>query len=242
MQFKAICVVDRNINSINQQIIEQYGAQLIWIESPDINQSLQEKRIETVKEYVAANKHVYWTNQYNNQLMQQSYSSLAEEIAIQCPSVKYIYVPVSTCGTVAGISSWMRNNMTQVRIIAVDVAGSKIFGQNIGVCHFPGMGSKIIPGNLKNAFIDDIIIVSDYECVAKCHDLVQRGVFVGASSGGVVAAIEKSTINSSLSGDTVVGIFPDRGDRYLNSIFNKTWCEDNMPQLIQDNERLLSAR
>ena len=230
---KAVCVVDPYLTTMNRQILEQYGAELIWANISDANNSYQADRIRIVKNYLTKHKNSYWTNQYDNILIQQAYFSLAEEISTQCPNVEYIYIPVSTCATLAGISIWFKQKRPQVKIIAVDVKGAQIFGQSIGHCHFPGMGSRVKPGNLKNAKIDDVVIVSDYECLTKCHALLEQGVFVGASSGGITAAIEK-TKRDSITRESIVGIFPDRGDRYLDNIYDKDWCSCNITQLLND--------
>lgn len=57
------------------------------------------------------------------------------------------------------------------------------------------MGSRIKPGNLKNAIIDKVVRVSDYECITNCQFLLNLGLFVGASSGATLAAIRKTIHN-----------------------------------------------
>ena len=57
---------------------------------------------------------MYWTNQYNNRLIQESYFSLAEEILSQYPQTETIYIPVSTCGTISGVSTWIKKQNPQI--------------------------------------------------------------------------------------------------------------------------------
>ena len=226
------CVVDNNLTRTNRQIIEQYGSQIIEVDTPEKNQSYQEKRIETVKKILASNDNTYWTNQYNNQLIQESYFSLAEEILLQSPNVEQIYIPVSTCGTISGISILVKRFKPNVEIIAVDSYGSQIFGERITRNRFTGMGSRIKPGNLNSAIIDKVIRVTDYECIKECNFLMEQGLFVGASSGAVVAAIKK---NQGYRKNTVA-IFPDRGDRYLDNLYNKKWVEEMLPELLNEQQ------
>ena len=49
--------------------------------------------------------------------------------------------------------------------------------------------------------------------------------FAGGSSGAVSAAIEKYA-NKIKSDDIVVSVFPDRGERYLSTIYNDEWCKN----------------
>lgn len=231
MNMSCICVVDDNLTDINKQIIEQYGSRIIQVETPKKNQSYQEKRIETVKQIISSNSNTYWTNQYDNKLIQASYFNLAEEILKQCPQVERIYIPVSTCGTIAGISSWIKKFKSNVEIIAVDSYGSQIFGERIGRNRFTGMGSRIKPGNLKNAIIDKVVRVSDYECITNCQLLLNLGLFVGASSGATLAAIRKTNGYEK----TTVALFPDRGDRYLDNLYNEIWIKENFSQLTEED-------
>lgn len=62
MNINCIYVVDNNLTNINKQIIEQYGSKIIRVDTPEKNQSYQEKRIETVKQIISLNSNTYWTN------------------------------------------------------------------------------------------------------------------------------------------------------------------------------------
>lgn len=234
LNMKCICVVDNNLTNTNRKIIENYGSSILQVTIKEKNQSNQEKRIQTVKQYIVSNENTYWTNQYNNKMIQESYVALAEEILSQYPQVEKIYIPVSTCGTIAGISSWIKKQKSDVKIIAVDSYGSQIFGKRVARNRFTGMGSRVIPGNLKNAIIDKIVKVTDYECIINCNFLLKQGIFVGASSGAVIAAIRKT-------GDCnkhVVAIFPDRGDRYLDNLYNQEWIDNNLHELLVEEQLL----
>lgn len=236
MKLKCLCVVDSNITNTNLQIIKQFGSDVHKIDTPEKNQSYQEKRIETVKKILYSNKNMYWTNQYDNCLIQKSYTSLADEILKQYPQSEVIYIPVSTCGTISGISSRVKQLKPEIEIVAVDSYGSQIFGERITRNRFTGMGSRIKPGNLDGTIIDRIIRVSDLECINCCYDLLKQGIFVGASSGATVAAIKKIKGYKK----NAVAIFPDRGDRYLENLYNEKWINDNWIQLIYE-ERTIST-
>ncbi len=232
---KCICVVDNNLTKTNRRIIEQYGSHIHQVNTREKDQSFQEKRIEVVNQILRTNKNTYWTNQYNNELIQQAYFILAKEILVQCPNVQRIYIPVSTCGTIAGVSLWVKKHKPDVEIIAVDSYGSQIFGERISKNRFAGMGSRIKPGNLKNAIVDRVVRVSDYECITNCKTLIKEGIFAGASSGAVIAAIKKT----AGFGNETVALLPDRGDRYLDNLYNEKWINDNMSQLLKEVQDIL---
>ena len=226
--YKYICVIDPNIIEINKKIMELFGADLRLVKRADSNGTYQNARIEYVENFLRNNSNVYWTNQYDNDLIVKSYYPLAKEIITQVPDLTHVYIPISTCGTIAGLSTYLKAINNSIKIIAVDVEGSKIFNKASKVnCNFPGMGSGIIPKNLSKAKIDDIVIVSDSDCIENCRYLLKNGILCGASSGGVTAAIKKNELKHSFN-DIIVGIFPDRGERYLNNLYNEKWCKDKI--------------
>ncbi len=222
---KVICVIDPKIMDVNKKILELYGAELKTVYEMDCNGTYQKSRIEFVKSYIKKHPNTYWTNQYNNELIIQSYFQLAKEILSQVPNLTHIYIPISTCGTIAGISTYLKSMNKNINIIAVDVEGSRIYNANsTHNCYFPGMGSGIVPKNYSKAIIDDVVIISDSDCAITCRELLNQGILCGASSGGVTAAIKKSLPKHSIN-DVVVGVFPDRGERYLSNLYNDEWCK-----------------
>lgn len=63
------------------------------------------------------------------------------------------------------------------------------------------------------------------------YKLLEQGLFIGASSGAVLAAINKTKEFNR----NIVAIFPDRGDRYLDNLYNNEWLKENMPQLMSED-------
>ncbi len=73
--------------------------------------------------------------------------------------------------------------------------------------------------------IDDVVYVNDYEAALGCRLLLEReGIFAGGSSGAIVAALSKLVpVLPPLS--RVVTVFPDRGERYLDLVYDDRWLE-----------------
>ena len=66
------------------------------------------------------------------------------------------------------------------------------------------------------------MIIEETAAVSECNNLLSKGVVVGASSGAVAYAIQNYRGNSDdLKMKKIVGIFPDRGERYLDTIYDK---------------------
>ena len=218
------CVIDPLLNPTNKSILRCLGAKLVTVTEPDEHNNYLRSRLAKVNDIISKNQDAYWINQYDNPLIPNAYQPLGKEIVEQFPEVNYIFVPVSTCGTIAGISQFIKSYNGETKIIGVDLDCSNIFYRATAKQHIPGMGLFKQPGNLSKAIIDDVVIVSELECIKECRSLLKQGVFVGASSGGAFAAVKKYT-SYIHNDDTVVAIFPDKGERYISTVFCDEWCE-----------------
>ena len=66
-------------------------------------------------------------------------------------------------------------------------------------------------------------MTTDLECVTGCRRLLRReGILAGASSGAVIEGINKF-FDSVCDGATCVAILPDRGERYLDTVYSDEW-------------------
>lgn len=221
------CVIDPMIAPANKRLLEIYGAKMICANQCDENGSYLSNRLSIIREMLSCGNNIYWINQYNNPLMIKAYeTTLAEELLTNVGKIDYVFVPVSTCGCIAGISIRLKAANPKIKVIAVDIQGSKIFEDSDIIRHIPGMGAPIQPENLQHALIDQVVVVSETECINECRKLVERGILVGASSGAAVAAIRGLNCRDNISGN-IVAIFPDRGDRYADTIYNDCWLREN---------------
>lgn len=227
LNLKFICVVDPNILPVNEALIRGYGAEIIKVNQPDKNGGYLLNRIEMVKSLTKKIDNSYWVNQYGNPLVADAYSILGNEICDQLPSVDYAFLGVSSGGTITGVSKSIKERYPNSKIIAVDIEGSVVFGGEPIKRYIPGIGSSMVPDNLERAVIDDVVVIDEYSSAKACRELMnERSLCAGGSSGAVWAAIKRYFHVNTLSQPVnVVSILPDRGDRYINTVFNESWCE-----------------
>lgn len=222
-----VCVIDPNITESNRKIIELLGANVVIANISDKNGNYIQDRIRIVKNYIKNHTNVYWTNQYENEYVWKAYFSLGEELCNELEQIDYAFIAVGTCGTLAGVSQKIKEKFPFCKIIAVDISGSQIFEQSTKKKHLSGIGTGFVPKNLSHAKYDDYIIVDEKDAIFECNKLLSNGIIAGASSGAVAYAIQKYTgYPCDLAEKNIVGIFPDRGERYLDTIYNKKWCEN----------------
>lgn len=223
-----IAVIDPNILPVNEMLIRSQGAEIIKVTASDANDGYLLSRIAKVKELLSRIGNSYWVNQYGNPLNARAYyNTLAEEICQFRENIDYLFIGVSSGGTITGVSQKVKQRFPNVKIIAVDIVGSVVFGGLPKKRFIPGIGSSMRPEILKEACIDDFIMVDENEVATSCRELLrEEGIFAGGSSGAVISAIKKYFKGNCTykNENDVMTIFPDRGDRYVETVYNDDWC------------------
>jgi N-(2-amino-2-carboxyethyl)-L-glutamate synthase len=222
-----IPVIDPNISGAYESFLRRLCPTVVKVTDRDDTGGYLKTRLEKVKELCATVPNAYWTNQYANlDAMEAHYELTAAEICADFDSLDYVFIGVSTAGTIAGVSRRLKKQYPRIQIIAVDAEGSAIFGDAPRKRHIPGVGSSIVPPLLSHAKIDDVVLVSERETVQACEELLaSHGLFVGGSSGTAFAAIKKYAPKMPpYTHPTVLFLCADRGTAYLDTVFDPTWA------------------
>lgn len=226
------CVVDPKILSTNFRILKQLGASVEMVDKPDNQGGFLQTRIQRVHEILRATPHGLWINQYANQLNWQAhYYGTGKEIieALDKP-IDCIAISVSTTGTILGLARCLREEWPHLQVIAVDAVGSVIFGGLSGPRNIPGIGASRVPELLSPSEIDQVIYVDDQGAIQGCRNLLlEEGILAGGSSGSIITAIQKVSATFPRP-YRILTILPDRGERYLDTIYNDQWIEPHLNQ------------
>src|SRR5207249_3894223 len=222
-----IPVIDPNISGTYESFLRRICPTVVKVEDRDDTGGFLKTRLQKVKELCATIPNAYWTNQYGNpDAMEAHYELTATEICADFDSLDYVFIGVSTAGTISGVSRRLKEHYPNIRVIAVDTEGSAIFGGAPRKRHIPGIGSSIVPQLLSHAKIDDVVLISERETVQACRELLTtHGLFVGGSSGTAFAAIKRYAARMRVSKHpTVLFLCADRGTPYLDTVFDPTWA------------------
>ncbi|HZF08396.1 MAG TPA: 2,3-diaminopropionate biosynthesis protein SbnA [Thermoanaerobaculia bacterium] len=225
-----LCVVDPKTAEANLKVLRAYGAEIDLVAEPDpASGEFLPARLHRVRELLAQIEGSFWPNQYANEQNPGShYSTTMHEVASALGGrVDYLFVATSTCGTVRGCGEYVRDHGMNTRVIAVDAVGSMIFSDVKAKRMIPGLGAGLRPPLCDLSLVDECVHVDDLDCIAGCRRLVAReAILAGGSSGGVLAAVEKLQ-DRIPDGAVCVAILPDRGERYLDTLFCDEWVHEH---------------
>ena len=237
-----VCVVDSKTTSQNIRILRAYGAEIEMVSEPDpVTGDLLRARINRVQTLLETIEYSFWTNQYANLSNAGAhYRTTMDEIATELNGrVDYLFVATSTCGTLRGCAEYVRDHDLGTSIFAVDAVGSAIFGGQPAKRLIPGHGAARCPELYRPGLAEECLWVTDLDCVVGCRRLVQgEGILAGGSSGAVLMAVEQ--VKERIPrGATCVAIFPDRGERYLDTIYCDEWVAEHFGDIahLWQNQR-----
>lgn len=221
---KFIAVIDPNITQLNEQRLHELAHNVIKVKKRDETGGFLLTRLQYIKDYIHHHKDVYWPNQYENPDNYMSYYHfLAPEIEAELPKLEFLFAAVSTGGTITGLSLRLKELYPDVKVIAVDVEGSVIFGSKPQKRELSGIGSSKVPPIIQHARIDEVMILSEVEIKKGARELLSiHGIFGGASCGAAYRAVTSYFYNRRFfKPPSVVFICPDHGASYQDSVYSE---------------------
>ena len=126
---------------------------------------------------------------------------------------------VGTGGTVTGVGEYLKSQNPNVKIVAVEPAGSPVLSKGVSGAHkIQGIGAGFVPDTLNTGVYDEIITVENEDAFATGRAIArQEGVLVGISSGAAVFAATQLARRPENRGKVIVALLPDTGERYLST-------------------------
>jgi cysteine synthase A len=130
-----------------------------------------------------------------------------------------IVAGMGTGGTITGVASVIKNRKTDFKAFAVEPAESPVLsGGNPGPHRIQGIGAGFVPDVLRLDLVDEVIRVTGENAAATTRRLAkEEGILASISSGATMYAALQVASREKMSGKMIVFIFPDTGERYLNT-------------------------
>jgi len=214
--YRIILVMPESMSIERRRVMSAYGAE---IELTPKSEGMK-GAIAKARELVGNIPNAWMPFQFENSANPDIHrKTTAQEILRDFPEgLDYLITGVGTGGHITGVAEILKQQFPDIRIIAVEPAGSPVLsGGAPGPHMIQGIGAGFIPAVLNTGIIDEVIQIEKEEAFHYTQKIASvQGIFVGISTGASLAAVARKL--SELTTPTRVLTFNyDTGERYLSS-------------------------
>ena len=216
--YKIKIVMPETMSVERRNIIKSYGAELVLTEGA----KGMKGAIAKAEELHAADPKSFIPQQFENPANPKTHlETTGPEIWEDTDGKVDVFIGgVGTGGTLTGVGQFLKSKNPDVKIIAVEPAGSPVLSTGTPGAHkIQGIGAGFVPNTLDTKIYDEIITVKDEDAFATAKEIAKKeGVLVGISSGASLWAALQVAGRPEFAGKTVVALLPDNGDRYYSML------------------------
>ncbi|MFB9586358.1 MULTISPECIES: pyridoxal-phosphate dependent enzyme [Streptomyces] len=225
-------VTDPRIDPITLAKLRALGCEVHVVDRMS-SHGWQSARLERLEQLRADLPGAFWPQQYSNPDNPGAYRALAQELVTDLGTVDVLVGAVGSGGSLCGTARALRRHNPDLYVVGVDCVGSALFAQPDRPGRLQsGLGNSLQPANLDASLLDEVHWLNDHEAFAATHDLArEQQIFAGNTSGSVYQVLRHLAAHGE-PGRRIVGIFPDRGDRYADTVYSQDhWDEHRLSDL-----------
>lgn len=215
--YRAILTLPDTMSVERRNLLKAYGAELVLTEGAKGMKGAIAKAEELKEEIEGAVILGQFVNPANPAVHK---ATTGPEIWEQTDGKVDIFVAgVGTGGTITGVGEYLKEKNPNVKIVAVEPAGSPVLSTGTPGAHkIQGIGAGFVPQVLNTNVYDEIITIENEDAFAEGRNFaVSEGILVGISSGAALKAASILVSRPENKGKTIVALLPDSGDRYLST-------------------------
>lgn len=215
--YRIILTMPETMSVERRNLLKAYGAELVLTDGAKGMKGAIAKADELAKEIPGGFIPSQFTNMANPAAHR---ATTGPEIWNDTDGKVDIFVAgVGTGGTVSGVGEYLKSQNPNVKVVAVEPAGSPVLSKGTPGPHkIQGIGAGFVPETLDTDVYDEIIAVENEDAFETGRTLARKeGLLVGISSGAAVYAAAQLAKRPENKGKIIVALLPDTGDRYLST-------------------------
>lgn len=215
--YRIIIVMPETMSVERRNLLKAYGAELVLTDGAKGMKGAIAKAEELAQQIEGGFIPSQFTNSANPTA---HFNTTGPEIWEDTDGKVDIFVAgVGTGGTVSGVGKYLKSKNPNVKVVAVEPAGSPVLSKGVAGPHkIQGIGAGFVPETLDTKIYDEIIAVENEDAFATGRTLARKeGLLVGISSGAAVYAATQLAKRPENKGKNIVVLLPDTGDRYLST-------------------------
>ncbi len=204
--YQFVAVMPDNVTSERRQMLELYGAKIIYSDG----RLGSNGAVKLAKELAKEDDRYVMLYQYGNPANPRAhYEGTAVEIIRDLPDIDVFVAGLGTGGTLTGVARRLKEYNPAIRIVAAEPQ------QGDGVQGLRSLQDGFIPPVLDQSLLDMKIFVPSIDSIRRTRQLKdQEGIFAGPSCGAALHAALR--VADSMEHGKIVTLLADGGWKYLS--------------------------